>query len=158
MPGPVQLDDVSQALRQRFGKTTSVEHSPPILKVRQGLNRGVNIRLLLDVEPTKIEASPRSYMDDNSNKIVKAASVICAFIGLGTAIAMWHWSGLEVQSGRMARGIVDMCFLYMAFFGIGGTIASIIGTTVISGRSAELANREWARNLEAWLNQSVGKK
>ncbi len=48
------MNEVSNALKARLKNSATIIHWPPILKVRQGLNRGANIR----IEGMKVEAAP----------------------------------------------------------------------------------------------------
>ena len=160
MTSPTRIEDVANALRKRYGQKAEVVLWPPIQKMRQGLNRGANIRLLLECQPTKIEAAPRTYMDDNASKIIKLVGAGCAFLGLGMGVFYWHWGTAEMTAEKAAsiwQSGIGMCLLFTVIAGAIGSIAAVIGTTIIAGKSQLDENRQWARNLEVWLNQTLCK-
>ena len=150
---PTRIEDVANALRKRYGQRAEVVLWPPILKMRQGLNRGANIRLLLECQPTKIEAAPRTYMDDNASRIIKLVGAGCAFLGLGMGTAEMT----AEKAASMWQSGIGMCLLFTVIAGAIGSIAAVIGTTIIAGKSQLDENRQWTRNLEVWLNQTLCK-
>ena len=162
IPKNYTLIDVSNLLRQRFRDKATVTHWPPILKVRLGLNTGANVRLLMECQPTKVEAVSRSFMDDHASNIVKITGAACGFLGLALAILYWHWATGDMdpeayasRAGSMAKGGAGMCMLWMGVGAVMGSIAGMIGTTVVASRAAMQANRQWARELEQWLNETL---
>ena len=52
---------------------------------------------------------------------------------------------------------IGMCLLFTVIAGAIGSIAAVIGTTIIAGKSQLDENRQWTRNLEVWLNQTLCK-
>jgi len=140
-------EEIVYLVSRRYGTQYKITSQGHVVKMRQGLNKGVNVVVRSD----GIEVVPRSFLDDHSKMISSGCGVALGFIFILWMYLMAteahampiRWTRL----GRKALAVVGG-FALGAF--IGASIAAVV-IVMLSPKSTLDANRVFARGLNTWL-------